>query len=60
MTIREITKIEQREGTDGRTYYCVMLLSAATGRWIVQGEHLTQDAAEQDRQACMMDWAPLA
>jgi hypothetical protein len=29
--------------------WVVEILSDATGQWIVQGEHLTQAAAEQDR-----------
>ena len=47
-TVVEMSKIETRTGIDGRRYWCVMIKSAATGRWIVQGEYLTEDAAKND------------
>jgi hypothetical protein len=41
--ITEMSKIEQVNG-----FWCVLILSAATGRWIVQGEHTNRDAALRD------------
>ena len=38
--VRELTKVE-RDGA----FWVVKLLSAATGRWLVVGEHLSQEAA---------------
>jgi hypothetical protein len=35
-------------------FWVVELLSAATNRWIVQGEHLTKDAAEADRKSWLV------
>ncbi len=44
---RELSKVAFYNGL-----WCVFILSAAMGRWIVQGEHRTRKAAEQDRS----DW----
>lgn len=42
--IREITKVEFVNG-----YWTVQILSAATGRWIIQGEWATEAEAQADR-----------
>jgi hypothetical protein len=34
--------------------WVVELLSAATNRWIIQGEHLTKEAAEADRKSWLV------
>ncbi len=47
-SVRELSRVRQA----GR-YWLVEILSAATGRWIIQGEWLTQSAAEQDRKNWM-------
>lgn len=47
-TIHEISRVRQ----DGH-YWVVEILSAATGRWIVQGEWTTKQAAETDRKNWM-------
>lgn len=47
-TIREISRVRQ----DGR-FWVVEILSAATGRWICQGEWTTREAAERDRRNWM-------
>ena len=43
MSVHEMSKVEQR----GR-YWVVLILSAAIGKWIVQGEWLTKQEAEAD------------
>lgn len=43
-TFHEMSKVEFYNGL-----WCVFILSATTGRWIVQGEHHSHKAAEQDR-----------
>ncbi len=42
--IREISRVREYNG-----YWIVEILSGATGRWIVQGEWITKEAAELDR-----------
>lgn len=46
-TINEISKVEHING-----FWCVLILSAATGRWIVQGEHRNEAAARRD----LLNW----
>lgn len=45
--VKELSKVTFYNG-----FWCVFILSAATGKWIVQGEHRNREAAEQDRR----DW----
>lgn len=44
-TIRELTRIRQ----EGRFWVVEVLSPVANVGWIVQGEHLSKDAAEADR-----------
>ena len=44
MNVRELSRVRLLNG-----YWVVEILSAATGRWIVQGEWHTQAEAERDR-----------
>ena len=43
-TVHEMSKIENINGL-----WVVMILSAATGQWIAQGEWATRQEAESDR-----------
>lgn len=47
-SIHEISRVRQVEG-----FYVVEILSAATGRWIIQGEHRSKQAADADRKNWM-------
>lgn len=45
----ELARVRHVEGL-----WVVEVLSAAIGRWIVQGEHLTEEAAQAD----LRNWQP--
>lgn len=42
--VKELSKVEFRDG-----YWLVLVKSPVHGRWIIQGEHLSQEAADKDR-----------
>lgn len=46
----EMTRIERRQDIDGHQYWCVMLFSATTAKWLIMSEHLSNAAALTDLQ----------